>query len=129
MTEPTDPCAGLDMPLRGFVARFDVRAYWDAHEHLEGFWQHDRRALWQALIQLAATFVHVDAGRWRGAASVLRRAVTRLAQAPPDDALDVARLHADASALLHHLEARQRDASVAFDERHRLRMAAYVRTS
>lgn len=125
----TEPPHTLDAPLRGFVALFDARDYWNAHEALEAFWQNDRRPLWQALIQIAAAFVHIEAGRWRGAASVLRRAVPRLAATSTTETtetFDVTRLHADACALLDHLEALRLDPNPALDPAHRLHMARYA---
>jgi hypothetical protein len=104
--------------LAAYADAFDARAYWDAHEHLEGWWRGDRRDLWQALIQLAAAFVHIDGGRLDGAARVLQRAVARL-DAEPETAfgIDVDGIRRRAHALLEHLERTD-----TFDEAFRFRM-------
>jgi uncharacterized protein len=112
----------LHEALAGYVRAFDARAYWDAHEELENWWREDRRDLWQALIQLAAAFVHIDAGRLSGAARVLQRAVTRL-DAEPDQAfgIDVAAIRVHAHALLRHLRT-----TPTFDETHRFTLAPHI---
>ena len=94
-----------EQALRAYAQAFDARAYWDAHEELETWWREDRRDLWQALIQVAAAFVHIDAGRLAGAARVLARATARL-DAEPDQTLgvDVAAVRRRAHALLAHLQ-------------------------
>ena len=109
--------------LAGYAQAFDDGAYWDAHEQLEQWWREDRRDLWQALIQLAAAFVHVDAGRLGGAARVLERAVTRL-DAEPDEAfgIDVATIRERARALLGHLRCTQ-----TFEERYRFAIGPLLR--
>lgn len=93
-----------DATLRRYALAFDAGRYWDAHEVLEVRWQHDRRPVWQALIQLAAAMVHVEAGRRAGALRVATRALARL-QAAADDAegIDVAAIRAAASALVRRL--------------------------
>ena len=61
-----------------YVLDMERAAYWEAHEHLETLWNRQRHDLWQALIQVAATFVLLDSGRSAGATRVLERAVARL---------------------------------------------------
>jgi len=58
--------------LLRYVARFDRREYWLAHEELEGLWQTDGRDFLKGLIQFAAAFVHAERGNWRGARRLLR---------------------------------------------------------
>jgi hypothetical protein len=70
MSEPTS--AGLPLPLRRFVARFDRREYWLAHEELEELWQYDRRDFFKGMIQIAAAHVHIERCNWRGARRLLR---------------------------------------------------------
>jgi predicted metal-dependent hydrolase len=117
--------ADVNEVLREYARAFDARAYWDAHEVLEQWWRQDRRDLWQALIQLAAAFVHVDAGRLPGAARVLARAMARL-DAEPDDTpeIDIAAVRAHGHALLDHVRGATR-----FDERHRFRIAPLLRAA
>ncbi len=68
--------------LQHFAEDFERGAYWDAHEQLETLWRVDRLELWQALIQLAATFVLLSSGRPGGARSVLSRAQAKLVALP-----------------------------------------------
>ncbi len=68
--------------LQRFADDFGRGAYWDAHEHLEELWRSERVAVWQALIQLAATFVLLQSDRPGGARSVLSRARSKLRDTP-----------------------------------------------
>ncbi|MGD8329002.1 MAG: DUF309 domain-containing protein [Acidobacteriota bacterium] len=70
MTAPAP--AGFPLPLRRFVARFDRREYWLAHEELEDLWQRDRRDFFKGMIQIAAAHVHIERRNWRGARRLLR---------------------------------------------------------
>jgi len=70
------------LALRRFARDFERGSYWDAHEHLEVLWREERLDLWQALIQIAATFVLLGSGRPGGARAVLGRARARLATLP-----------------------------------------------
>jgi len=59
--------------------------YWESHEAFERAWRAaspSDRALWQALVQLAAVFVHAERGRWRPAAKLLERAERNLGTYP-----------------------------------------------
>ena len=58
--------------LRRFVARFDRREYWLAHEELEALWLRDRRDVYKGLIHLAAACLHLERGNQNGAATKLR---------------------------------------------------------
>lgn len=82
--------------------------------------------MWQALIQVAAAYVHVEAGRFGGASRVLRRAVGRLVEADPrGESFDLERLRDDLQAVLGHLEGLSRSPGLRFDERFRIAMADY----
>lgn len=61
-----------------FVARFDRREYWLAHEELEELWQEDRSDFYKGLIQVAAGFVHVDRENWNGARTLMKSALEYL---------------------------------------------------
>ena len=69
--------------LLRFIARFDRREYWLAHEELEELWRVDRQDLYKGLIQLAAAFVHIERANWNGAIRLLRSGV-RYLDAYPD---------------------------------------------
>jgi predicted metal-dependent hydrolase len=59
--------------------------YWKSHEAFERAWvaaPAADRALWQALAQLAAAFVHAERGRWRPATRLLGRVVHNLEPYP-----------------------------------------------
>lgn len=68
--------------------------WFEAHERWEDAWREstgaDRRVI-QALIQVAAALLHLEEGRPRPAATLLRRALAKLDDAPPElDGVDVA---------------------------------------
>jgi hypothetical protein len=59
------------------VRLFNCQRYWETHEVLEGVWrkaQGEERRLLQALILLAAAYVHTQKGRDRVALGILTRA-------------------------------------------------------
>jgi hypothetical protein len=81
-----------------------------AHEVLEAAWKNgpdDERALWQGLAQLAVGITHVQRGNVKGAASLLRSASARLANAdrPGRHGVDVAGLVDFADGLISDLAA------------------------
>jgi predicted metal-dependent hydrolase len=95
-----------EQALRDYVERFDAGAYWDAHEALEAAWRRSGAAWQQGLIQVAAVFVHIEAGRYRAAAGVLGRARGHLAKdAPVDSGIDLAPLRAYVDVLAGRLSA------------------------
>ncbi|WP_083410558.1 DUF309 domain-containing protein [Mycolicibacterium rutilum] len=79
-----------------------------AHEVLEAAWKNgppDERALWQGLAQLAVGVTHVQRGNTAGAIGLLRRASTRLAEAPAQHRVDIAGLLRYSAALIDDLAA------------------------
>lgn len=85
--------------LREALARFDRGAYFEAHEALEPLWLAatgtDREAL-HALLQAAVGFHHAANGNAHGAATLLDRALARLARCPARwHGLDLAAFAAD----------------------------------
>ncbi len=66
-----------------FVARFDRREYWHAHEELERLWLREREALYKGLIHLAAGLLHAQRGNWRGARAKIKSAGLLIADAVP----------------------------------------------
>lgn len=80
MREPAP--AEPPLPLRRFVARFDRREYWLAHEELEELWQHDRREFFKGMIQIAAAHVHIERRNWRGARRLLSTGLEHIEGVP-----------------------------------------------
>ena len=88
-----------------FVARFDRREFWLAHEELEELWQQDRRDLFKGLIQLAAAFVHVERSNWSGARRLFETALGYLDGYPsPSEGFDLDRIRARARSALRQVE-------------------------
>jgi hypothetical protein len=88
-----------------FVARFDRREFWLAHEELEELWQQDRRDLFKGLIQLAAAFVHVERSNWSGARRLFETALDYLDGYPsPSEGFDLDRIRARARSALRQVE-------------------------
>lgn len=109
--------------LQRFADDFARGAYWDAHEHLEELWRSERLTVWQALIQLAATFVLLEGDRLGGARSVLSRARSKLDHAPARlHGVEVAwlreRLDALSSALVPETSADVHSLARMFDDLH-----------
>ncbi len=99
------PPAGL---LAG-IAQFNTGEYWECHETLEALWRPEPdhiRYLYQGILQIGVGFYHLRRGNWRGAVNKLRSGIDYLApSAPACLGLDVARLRAEAGAVLAALDA------------------------
>ncbi|BCI54426.1 hypothetical protein NIIDNTM18_37040 [Mycolicibacterium litorale] len=70
----------------------DAGRAFHAHEVLEAAWKDgpdDERPLWQGLAQLMVGITHIQRGNPGGARALLRRAATRLAEAPLRHGVDV----------------------------------------
>lgn len=81
----------------------------NAHEVLEGAWKScpdDERFLWQGLAQLAVGITHIQRGNPKGAATLFRRAIERMAfdDGPAPYAIDVPGLVGYAEHLIVELE-------------------------
>ena len=82
--------------------------FFEAHEHWESVWltlQEPEKSFLQSLIQITAAFHHLQRGNRTGAASLLRRAYSKLARYPADfGGIEVAPLRADVTEWLHGIE-------------------------
>lgn len=61
---------------------FNAGQFFDAHEHIEEIWQMERgplRDCYKGLIQVAAAFVHLARGKYRGTERLLRTALGYMA--------------------------------------------------
>lgn len=91
------------------IAQFNSGAYWDCHETLEDLWRVEPdhlRYLYQGILQVGVGFYHLRRGNWRGAVNKLRSGLAYLEPSAPHClGLDVARLRAEAGAILDALEA------------------------
>jgi predicted metal-dependent hydrolase len=91
------------------VAQFNAGAYWECHETLEAIWRVEPdpiRYLYPGILQVGVGFYHLRRGNWRGAVHKLRSGLDYLAPSTPTClGVDVARLRAEAQAVLAALEA------------------------
>ena len=68
------------------LAQFNDRHFFECHDTLEEVWSGVRgapRDFFQGLIQVAVGFYHLGNGNPKGARTVLRRSLERLARYPP----------------------------------------------
>jgi len=109
-----------------FVARFDHRDYWLAHEELEDLWLEDRSDLYKGLIQVAAAFVHVDRNNWNGAAKMFASALSLLEDYPAQQrGFDLEHISERAAAAHEHVVELKRTGRRDFDESLRFNMRPY----
>lgn len=91
------------------IAQFNAGEYWECHETLETIWRPEPdhiRYLYQGILQVGVGFYHLRRGNWRGAVNKLRSGLAYLEpSAPACMGIDVARLRAEAGAILQQLEA------------------------
>lgn len=108
-----------------FVARFDRREYWLAHEELEEEWLTDRSDVLKGLIQLAAAFVHLDRGNWHGGHKLLTTALGYLAGQPRSSCrgFDLEAIRARAAAIIGWIERHEPPEGDRFDESLRFELA------
>lgn len=79
-----------------FVETFDSGHYWEAHEVLEESWKSDRQDFYKGLIQVAASWVHLQRNNRSGVLKVLPRALDYLGKYPSRHrGWDLGRLIAD----------------------------------
>jgi hypothetical protein len=110
-----------DPRYRRFVALFNEREFFDAHEVLEDLWLDEQgglRRFYQALIQLAAAYLHLSRGNMAGCRKLLTTARVLL-EAYPDECagLDVAALRESAEKWLAVIDARPDGEVVPYDDR------------
>ncbi len=65
-----------------FIRSFDSGQYWEAHEVLEEVWKVDRQDFYKGLIQVAASWVHLEHNNRSGVLKVLPRALRYLEKYP-----------------------------------------------
>ncbi len=103
-------CADPPPPgLLAGIAQFNAGEYWECHETLEEIWRVEPdpiRYLYQGILQVGVGFYHLRRGNYRGAVNKLRGGLAYLAPSEPAClGVDVARLRAEAGAVLAALEA------------------------
>ena len=87
VAEPPEPVLDADERAafaRG-LAQFNERLFFECHDTLEEVWSGVRgapRDFFQGLIQVAVGFYHLGNGNPKGARTVLRRSLERLARYP-----------------------------------------------
>jgi hypothetical protein len=90
------------------IELFNTRQFFVCHEVLEEVWTPERgprRLFLQSLIHLAVGLYHWERGNSDGAIRQLRKGVRKLAAYLPEcEAIDTARLHADAVEALAAME-------------------------
>ena len=97
---PQEPCAEALPPsaIRG-LELFNQGEYFEAHEALEHAWREERgsiRLLYQGILQVAVTYLHIRNGNFRGAVRLAKRTRLKLADLPETyRGVDLARLRAD----------------------------------
>jgi hypothetical protein len=108
---------GVPHQLVRYVARFDRREYWLAHEELEELWLVDRRDIFKGLIQIAAGFLHIERENWRGAQRLLTTALRYLSAVPDRcEGLDIATVRSLTAAALELATRLVDGEESAFDE-------------
>ena len=108
-----------------YVARFDRREYWLAHEELEELWQIDRRDFFKGLIQVAAAYLHVERQNWRGAQRLMKTSLQYLEAAPDShEGFDVAAVRGHVSEALRCVEDLIAGARARFDDEFAFSMAS-----
>ena len=90
---PLHPAAKLGLLL------FNKGEYFEAHEALEDAWRNESgpiRELYQAILQSAVTYLHIQRGNYAGALKISARAHEKLARWPNNcRGVDVATLRTD----------------------------------
>jgi hypothetical protein len=103
--------------LLRYIARFDRREFWLAHEELEEVWQVDRRDFFKGMIQIAAAHLHIERGNWRGARRLLRTGLDYMRETPARyEGLDVAAIRARAEAALRRVRQLAEGAAGGYDD-------------
>lgn len=116
-----------DQAFRRFIGKFDSGQYWEAHEVLEEIWKEDRQDFYKGLIQIAASWVHLQRNNRAGVLKVLPRALDYLENSPPHHyGWDLGRLISDCHRCLEQVR-RERHADVSPEGICFIRMADYYR--
>ena len=106
-----EDCRGheLDAHYLGYFKCFNRQLFHEAHDVLEKLWLADKQgpnySFYQALIQLAGAFVHLQKNRLRPAAALFKLARANLLKYPPvQERLDIVRVRALIEQWLGELE-------------------------
>ena len=98
---PLHPAASRGLRL------FNLGEYFEAHEALERAWREESgpiRELYQGILQVAVTYLHIQNGNYEGAVKVSERARVKLEKWPEHcRGVDVGALRADLSQVLEVL--------------------------
>jgi predicted metal-dependent hydrolase len=90
---------------------YESEEFFLAHEHWESVWlkcEGPERSFLQALIQMAGAFHHLRRDNYRGAASLLNRALRRLEGCPAIyESVEVAPLRVEVGEWLRRIEAQE----------------------
>ena len=113
-------CAEAPPPgLLAGIAQFNAGEYWECHETLEELWRVEPdpiRYLYQGILQVGVGFYHLRRGNYRGAVNKLTSGLAYLAPSEPAClGVDVARLRAEAGAVLDAITALGRERLAEFD--------------
>jgi predicted metal-dependent hydrolase len=105
---PTRNCsAPLHPAALSGLALFNAGEYFEAHEALESAWRDETgpiRELYQGILQVAVTYLHIQRGNYRGALKVSARCQPKLADWPDEcRGVAVAQLRGDLAAVLEAL--------------------------
>lgn len=86
------------------LALFNAGDYFEAHEALESAWRDEPgpiRELYQAIIQTAVTYLHIQKGNYEGAIKVSGRALVKLDKWPGRcRGIDIAALRGDLACVM-----------------------------
>lgn len=90
------------------LALFNLKDYFEAHEALENAWRAEPgqvRELYQGILQVAVTYLHIQRGNYEGAIKVSARCQSKL-EAWPDTCrgVAIAQLRLDLAAVLAALK-------------------------
>lgn len=109
-----------------FIARFDRKEYWLAHEELEDLWRQEADDFYKGLIQVAASFVHIGRDNWRGARKLMNSALGYLdGHSGTEGGFDVDGIRERCRAVLSHLDELSHGRRRSFDESLRFRMSSF----
>src|SRR5512145_1058725 len=101
----TDNCAApLPPEARRGIELFNAGEYFEAHEALENAWRAEPgqiRELYQGILQVAVTYLHIQRGNYSGALRVAARCQRKLEQWPATcRGVEVAVLRRDLSTVI-----------------------------
>jgi rubrerythrin len=118
--EETDPCNGrLHSRAIGGMELFNTGKYFDAHEELEIAWNEEKghiRELYQGILQISVTYLHITRANYQGAIKVYIRAMRRLKDWPEVcRGIQVGQLKRDAEVVMKEVERLGSDHLAEFD--------------